>query len=78
MDGGMAYRFGRRACPQTAVTFSRKESDRMAVGFPLLAQEQQGALGQRDVAILIAFASPDVEEHALGIDVADLEIQTFP
>lgn len=50
----------------------------MAVGFPLLAQEQQGALGQRDVTIPIAFASPDVEEHALGIDVADLEIQTFP
>ena len=74
----MAYRFGRRARALAAVTFGGKEEDRVAVGFPLLAQEQQGALGQRDVAILIAFASPDVEEHALGIDVADLEIQTFP
>ena len=77
LDGGVAYRFGRRARALAAVTFGGKEEDRIAVGFPLLAQEQQGALGQWDVAIPIAFAASDVEKHPFGIDVTDLEIQTF-
>ena len=49
----------------------------MAMAFPLLAQEEQGAFGQRDVAILIAFAAADMQEHALGVDVADLQVQAF-
>ena len=49
----------------------------MAVGFPLFAQEQQGALGQGDVAVAIAFARADVQEHASGIDVGNLEAQAF-
>jgi hypothetical protein len=49
----------------------------MAMRFPELAQKQERALGQRDVTILIAFATPDVEEPAFGINVADLEAQPF-
>ena len=49
----------------------------MAMGFPLLAQEQQRALGQRDITVLIALAAADVQEHALRIDVADLQAQPF-
>ena len=47
------------------------------MGFPLLAQELERALGQRHVTVLIAFAGADVQEHAFGIDVADLEPQAF-
>ena len=50
----------------------------MPVGFPLLAEQFQGALGQGHVAVAIAFAAADVEEHAFGIDVADLQAQPSP
>ena len=49
----------------------------MAMGFPLLAQQFQGALGQRHVTVTIALTATDVEEHALGVDVAHLETETF-
>jgi hypothetical protein len=77
LEGGAGRRFGGGAGSQSTVSFGGKEQDRMAVGFPLLAQVQQGALGQRDVAILIAFTGADVQEHALRIDIADLQAQPF-
>ena len=77
LEGGAGHRFGGRAGALAAAAFGGKEQGWMPMGFPLLAQEEQGALGQWDVAILVAFAAADVKEHALGIDVADLEIQTF-
>lgn len=65
LQGGAAHRFGGGAGSPSTVTFGGKEQGRMAVRFPLLAQEQQRALGQRDVAVLIAFAGADVQKHAL-------------
>jgi hypothetical protein len=59
------------------MTFGGKEQGRVAVRFPLLAQPQQRAIGQRDMAVLIALAGPDVQEHALGIDVGDLKPKPF-
>jgi len=49
----------------------------MLMRFPLLAQELECALGERHVTIGVALAAPDVKEHALGVDVAHLEIETF-
>ena len=77
LQGGAGHRLGGRAGALAAVAFGGKEQGRMTMGFPLLAQEEQSALGQGNVAILITFAAADVEELALGIDVGDLEIQTF-
>ena len=77
LERGVVHRFGGGARPTTAVPLGGKEQRRMAVRFPLLPQELQGAFRQRDVAILIAFAGADVQEHALGIDIADLEVQPF-
>ena len=77
LQRGAAHRFGGTARAQSAMTFGGKEQDGMAVGFPLLGQAQQRARGHRDVAILIAFASADVQEHALGIDVADFQPKPF-
>ncbi len=77
LQGGAIHRFGRGASAQPIVSLGGEEQDRMAVRFPLLAQEQQGAFGQRDVAILIAFAGADVQEPALGINVAHLEPKPF-
>ena len=49
----------------------------MLVGEPLLAQQEQGPLGQGNVAIVLAFAAAEVEQPALAIDVADFQAQAF-
>ena len=77
LEGGAAHGLGGGGSAQAAVTFGGKQEGRMAVGFPQLAQKLQGALGQGNVAIAIAFARADMQEHASGIDVGHLEAQTF-
>lgn len=54
-----------------------KDKPRMAVGQPIAAQELQGRLGKRDVAILGAFATVDMDHHALAIDIGDFEMESF-
>ena len=49
----------------------------MSVGAPELAQQFEGALRQGHVTVAIAFAGPDVEEPALGVDVADFQLEGF-
>ena len=61
----------------SAVAFGGKEQRGMAMGFPLLAQQRQGALGQRDVTIPVALAGADVQEHPFGINVADWPAQAL-
>jgi hypothetical protein len=77
LQRGAGHRLGGGACSLTTVTLSGKEQDGMAVGFPLFTQEQQRAFGQGHVAILVAFAGTDVQEHALRIDIADLQAKPF-
>jgi len=59
------------------VAFGGEEQRGMTMSFPLFPQALEGAFGQRDVAVLIALATADVEEHAFGINVAYLEAQPF-
>jgi hypothetical protein len=77
LQRGTAQRFGSGAGAQPTVPLGRKEQCGMAMRFPLLAQEQQRALGQRDIAVLVAFAAADVNEPPLRINVADLQAQPF-
>ena len=77
LEGGAAHRFGGGRRPQAAVAFGREEQARMAVSAPELAQEFESALRQRHVTIAVAFAGPDVQEHALGVDVADFQFEGF-
>ena len=49
----------------------------MTMRFPMFPQVLEGAFGQRHVAIPIALATAEVQEHAFGIDVPDLEAQPF-
>jgi len=74
---GATHRTGGGGTEAATVTLGGKEQRAMAVGFPLLAQQLQGALGQRDVTVLVAFARPDVQEHAFGINVADFQPKAF-
>jgi hypothetical protein len=61
----------------SSTTFGREQEGGIAMGLPLLAQQFQGALRQRHVTVAVAFAASDVDEHALGIYVADLQTQSF-
>ena len=77
LQRGTAHRFGGGAGALAAVALGGKEQCGMAMRFPLLAQEQQGALGQRDIAVLVTFAAADVNEPPLRINVADRQTQPF-
>ena len=68
LEGRTAHRFGGDGGAIAVMAFGGEEQSGMAMGFPLLAQVQQGALGQGDVAVTVALAGTDVQEHACGID----------
>lgn len=77
LKGGPTDRFFGRGSADTATSLGRKEQSGMAMRFPLLTQQLQRALRQWHITVLISFAAADVQKHALGIDVADLEAQAF-
>ncbi len=54
-----------------------KEPFWIAVAFPVVAQHLQGFVWQRHKAIFTIFALHDVHDHALTVDVRDLEITAF-
>ena len=59
-----------------AATGRREEPVLIAVSLPELSEEFQSAVGQGDVAVLVALAS-DMEEHAVAVDVGDLQGSAF-
>jgi hypothetical protein len=77
LQRGAAHRFGGGGSPQAAVAFGREKPARMPVAAPELAQQFERALRQGHVAVTIAFARADVEEHSFGIDVADFQLESF-
>jgi hypothetical protein len=78
LQGGATQRTSSRGrSGASAATFGREQERGVAMGFPQLAEQFEGALGQGHVAISIALATADVEEHAFGIDVAHLQAQAF-
>jgi hypothetical protein len=54
-----------------------EEELRMAVGYPIVAEQVEGGLGERDVTILGAFATVDMDHHAGGVDIGDFEMESF-
>ena len=77
LQGGVAHGFGGRGGSLSSAAPGGKKQARMAMGFPLLPQELEGARRQGDVTIGIAFAGTDVQEPAFGINVRDLEVEAF-
>ena len=77
LQRGAAHGFCGRGRALSAVAFGGKEERGMAVGFPELAQQRQGALGQRDVTIPVALAGAEVQKPPFGINVADGQREPF-
>lgn len=49
----------------------------MAMALPLFPQQMKRALRQGNVTITITLAGAEVQQHPLGINVPDLQAQTF-
>ncbi len=54
-----------------------EEELRMVVSLPIVAEQVEGGLGERDVAILGSFPTVDMDHHAGGVDIGDLEMETL-
>ena len=77
LQRGAAHGYGGGGRPLATVAFGGEEQRGMPMRFPVFPQALEGDFGQRHVAIPIALAAADVQEHALGINVADFEAQAF-
>jgi len=77
LERGAAHGLGGGGGALTGVAFGGEEQRGVSMGFPLLAQEPERALGQGDVTVAAALAGADMEEAALGIDVAHFQAQGF-
>src|SRR5437773_747829 len=77
LERGAIHRFGGSGGALSAVTFGREKPVRMPMSFPLFLEPVQGAFGQGDITVAIAFARADMQEHALGIHILDLQVQAF-
>ena len=60
-----------------AASGSGKDPHGVAMGFPVLAEQLQGRVGQGDVTILAALAVMDVNQLPGAVDVTDLEVSAF-
>jgi hypothetical protein len=54
-----------------------EEELRMAVGYPIVAEQVEGGLGERHVAIFGALSPVDMDHHAGGVDIGDFEMESF-
>ncbi len=70
---------GRRSvlCSITVSAKGGEEEARMAVGHPIAAEQMEGGLRERHVAIFGALSTVDMDHHAAAIDIGDFEVETF-
>lgn len=78
LQSGARHRLGGGGGALAAVALGREEQLRMAMSLPLLTQELKRALRHRNITIPIALAGAAVQQHALGINIAHLQAQSFP
>ncbi len=47
------------------------------MGYPIAAEEVEGGLGERDIAIFGALTPVDMDHHAGGVDIGDFEVEAL-
>jgi hypothetical protein len=55
----------------------RKEPGLVAVGSPVSSKQSEGICGQGDIAVFSAFASVDMDDHTLRVNVGNLKVEGF-
>ena len=64
-------------CSIAATAKSREEEAGVTVGEPIAAEEVEGGWGERDVAVLGALSTMDMDHHTGGVDIGDFEMEAF-
>ena len=77
LERAAAHRLGGGGRALAAVTFGWEEEAGMAMALPACTEQQEGALREGDVTVTVALAATDVQEHALRVNVADLQVQAL-
>lgn len=72
-----AHRSIRRRCQFMISTFGRKNPSGIAMRRPVLTQKDESRLWQGNESIFGTFATVDVNQHPLGVDIGNLEMQSF-
>ena len=62
---------------QTTPARRGKKPYRVAVGFPVVAEQCEGLLGQRHIAVLRPFATAHVDAHPGTINIGHLQVGAF-
>ena len=68
---------GGRGHPAPATARGRKKPHRMAVGFAVRAEQREGLLGQRHLAIVRPFAITYVDDHPGTVNIGNLQVGAF-
>ena len=78
LNGAGTHRRRRHRGRLAVAPVGRKEQTRVAVLFPVVSAVRCNVLsGSGNVTIFGAFAAMDVDRHSLGVDVADLQVESF-
>jgi hypothetical protein len=59
------------------LAFGGKDPLFIAMGFVIISEDLERGPGQGDHAILGPFAALDVNQHAVGVEVGDLKMDSF-
>ena len=77
LDTAFGHGRGSVLCSITVSAKGGEEEARVAVGHPIAAEQIEGRWGKRDVAILGALSTMDMDHHAAAVDIGDFEVETF-
>ena len=68
---------GDRLVHSTMAAAAREQVDLRPSGAPVLAQGIEQPVAEHDVAVLTSFSALDMDNHALTVDIADLQRRRF-
>jgi hypothetical protein len=74
-----AFGHGQRSvfCSVPISAKCREEQSRVAVGEPMAAEQIEGGLGERHIAILGTLSAVDMDHHTVAVNIGDFEVETF-
>jgi len=77
LDTAFGHGKGSVFCSGSTTAKSREEEAGMAVGSPIASEQLEGGKGERDVTVLGALSTVNMDHHAGGVDIGDFEVEAF-